>query len=122
VVTGRPKIEIDWNEFGKLCGLQCTLSEISAWFDVSEDTIERRVKEEYEQTFAEIFRQKRGKGLISLRRKQFKLADKSAAMAIFLGKNYLGQRDSQEIEIGENAQEYFNKIADAIEKSDSNTE
>lgn len=30
---------------------------------------------------------------ISLRRKQFAQADKSAPMAIFLGKNYLGQRD-----------------------------
>ena len=30
---------------------------------------------------------------MSLRRNQFKLAEKSAAMAIFLGKNYLGQTD-----------------------------
>jgi hypothetical protein len=29
---------------------------------------------------------------------QFKLAEKNAAMAIFLGKNYLGQRDSLEVE------------------------
>jgi hypothetical protein len=31
---------------------------------------------------------------MSLRRYQFKLAQKSAAMAIFLGKNYLGQKDN----------------------------
>jgi hypothetical protein len=35
---------------------------------------------------------------MSLRRKQWKLADKSASMAIFLGKNYLGKRDSIEYE------------------------
>lgn len=33
---------------------------------------------------------------VSLRRKQLALADKSAPVAIFLGKNYLGQRDVQE--------------------------
>ena len=33
---------------------------------------------------------------ISLRRNQLKLSEKSASMAIFLGKNYLGQRDSIE--------------------------
>ena len=32
-------------------------------------------------------------GFISLRRKQFELAEKSPAMAIFLGKQYLGQTD-----------------------------
>lgn len=33
-------------------------------------------------------------GKVSLRRKQMRLASSSAAMAIFLGKNYLGQRDA----------------------------
>ncbi len=32
---------------------------------------------------------------MSLRRFQFKLAQRSAAMAIFLGKNYLGQSDAR---------------------------
>jgi hypothetical protein len=32
-------------------------------------------------------------GRLSLRRKQMKLADVNAGMAIFLGKNYLGQKD-----------------------------
>lgn len=35
---------------------------------------------------------------MSLRRAQFRLAEKSAAMAIFLGKNYLGQSDNVAIE------------------------
>lgn len=34
---------------------------------------------------------------ISLRRKQFRLADKLAPMAIFLGKNMLGQKDVHEV-------------------------
>jgi hypothetical protein len=35
---------------------------------------------------------------MSLRRTQFRLAEKSAAMAIFLGKQYLGQSDNVFIE------------------------
>lgn len=46
--------------------------------------------------FAEVYQKENAKGKMSLRRNQFKLSEKSAAMAIFLGKNYLGQRDSIE--------------------------
>ena len=46
--------------------------------------------------FSEIFRIKRENGIISLRRTQFQLAEKSPAMAIFLGKNLLGQTDKVE--------------------------
>lgn len=96
---GRPRAEIKQDEFEKLCGLQCTKEEIADWFNVSEDTIERWCKRTYKKSFAVIFSQKRSKGRISLRRSQFKLAEKSAAMAIFLGKNYLGQSDKQDINI-----------------------
>ena len=93
----RPRTIIDQTEFEKLCGLQCSLGEIAGWFDCSEDTIERWCKRTYDQGFAEVFAQKRGRGKIALRRAQFELAKKSAAMAIFLGKNYLGQTERQEI-------------------------
>jgi len=96
--AGRPKIEIDWREFEKLCALQCTQEEIAGWFDCSVDTIDRRVKEVHGVNFAEYFAKKRGKGKISLRRWQMQCAEKgNAAMLIFLGKNYLGQKDSHEV-------------------------
>jgi hypothetical protein len=44
----------------------------------------------------DVFKEKRENGLISLRRTQFQLAEKSPAMAIFLGKNLLGQTDKLE--------------------------
>lgn len=94
---GRPRKEIDQVQFEKLCGLQCTADEICGWFDVSQDTIERWCKRTYEATFADVFAKKREAGRISLRRAQWQLATKSAAMAIFLGKNYLGQSDHVEI-------------------------
>lgn len=45
-----------------------------------------------------IYKQARMEGKVSLRRIQYSLAPKSAAMAIFLGKNELGQSDRQDIQ------------------------
>ncbi len=95
---GRPRKEIDKEQFEKLCGLQCTEEEILGWFDITDKTLCNWCKREYGVGFSEIYAKKREKGKISLRRAQFNLAKKSAAMAIFLGKNYLGQRDNFEIE------------------------
>lgn len=100
--AGRPKKEIDTIQFQKLCELQCTLGEIAGFFDCSEDTIERWCKRELKENFAEIYKKYSAKGKISLRRYQFRLAEKSAAMAIFLGKNLLGQKDVVEMEQKDN--------------------
>lgn len=91
--VGRPKKEIGKEEFQKLCALQCTLEEMAGFFDCSEDTIQRWCKRTYKQNFALVFKRHSAAGKLSLRRYQFKLAEKNTAMAIFLGKNYLGQTD-----------------------------
>ena len=87
---------IDKKQFENLCELQCTLLEICDFFDVEDDTLNSWCKKTYGTTFSEVFKLKRGKGQISLRRMQWKLAEKNAAMAIFLGKQYLGQKDKIE--------------------------
>ena len=91
---GRPRADIDQEEFEKLCGLQCTKLEICGWFRVTDKTLDAWVKRTYSRGFSDVYDEKREVGKISLRRAQFRLAEKSAAMAIFLGKNYLGQRDT----------------------------
>ena len=96
--TGRPKKIINKENFEAMCAYQCTLEEICAFMGVTDDTLNKWCKKEYGTTFSEVFKQKRELGKMSLRRKQWKLADKSAPMAIFLGKQYLGQRDAIEIE------------------------
>lgn len=90
---GRPLKQIPQDEFEKLCALQCTKEEICGFFNTTDKTLESWCKRTYKKGFSEIFREKRGTGKISLRRMQFQLAKKSAAMAIFLGKNWLGQTD-----------------------------
>lgn len=99
--TGRPQKEINQKEFERLCALLCTEEEICGWFDVSVSTISRWCKRTYGQTFKDVFQKKSAGGKMSLRRYQFQLAKTSAAMAIFLGKNYLGQSDG--IKAGEGA-------------------
>ena len=123
MTTGRPRKDIDNKIFENLCGLQCTLEEIAGVFDCSVDTIERWCKREYGETFAEVYKKHSAKGKTSLRRIQFKLAEKSAAMAIFLGKNYLGQKDNI-IETDEQTLqavgEALVKIKRAAEQADNN--
>ena len=111
--AGRPKIEIDAQQFEGLCSFQCTLAEIAHWFRCSEDTVERWCIRNYGLKFAEAYEKYSAGGKISLRRAQFKLAEKSAAMAIFLGKQYLGQRDSVQYEDRESL-ERLDAILDAM--------
>ena len=96
---GRPLTEISQDSFEKLCGLQCTEIEIAAFFGCSVDTIDRWCKRTYKRTFADVFKEKRERGKVSLRRSQWKLADHNPTMAIWLGKQYLGQKDKTETEL-----------------------
>lgn len=92
-------IEVDWDTFDKLCQIQCTKAEIASVLGCSEDTIERRVKEEYEVTFAVHYTNRAAGGRAALRRKQFEVAMKgSVPMLIWLGKNTLSQSDKNEIQ------------------------
>ena len=93
----RPRKEIDQKQFENLCGLQCTLEEICDWFGVTDQTLNSWCKRTYSESFSEVFRQKRSTGKISLRRSQWRLAEKNASMAIWLGKQYLGQKDIVEV-------------------------
>ena len=96
---GRPKIEIDWKFFDAACKLLATQEEICGHLNISVDTLSRRVKEKHKLTFAEYIKKSGSLAKVSLRRYQFNMAKTSPAMAIFLGKNYLGQADKIHQEI-----------------------
>ena len=101
MTAGRPQKEIDKKDFESLLSIQCTLREVTAFFYMklggcSEDTIQRWCKRTYGENFAAVAAKMYAVGNISLRRAQFRLAEKSAAMAIFLGKQYLGQTDKDD--------------------------
>lgn len=96
--VGRPEIEIKKDSFEKLCSMQCTLEEIAGFFNCCDDTINNWCKKTYNDNFSGVYKKKSMDGKISLRRTQFRLAEKSPVMAIWLGKQYLGQRDNFETE------------------------
>ena len=122
----RPRKEIDKKQFESLCGLQCTREEVCAFFEISEKTLDAWCKRTYRQSFSLVFSQKRGKGKISLRRSQFQLAEKNANMAIWLGKQYLEQREPDSRSGGARPLETeddpitmsLKEAADAISKAD----
>lgn len=91
--TGRPQKKINQKLFENLCGIQCTEVEICGVLECSADTLNRWCKRTYKMTFADTYKSKSQVGKSSLRRAQLKLAEKNASMAIWLGKQYLGQRD-----------------------------
>ena len=109
----RPLKEIDKKQFENLCGLQCTKEEICAFFELTDKTLENWCKRTYNKGFSEVFREKRGIGKISLRRAQFELAKKNATMAIWLGKQFLNQRDQVQVEIKNE-----NNLLDAIKSTE----
>ena len=88
--AGRPKKEIDYTTVEKLANIQCTQDEIASFLGISTRTLQR------DEQFMELFNRGRENGKMSLRRIQWKHAEKSVPMAIWLGKQYLGQRDKVE--------------------------
>ena len=83
--VGRPRAKIDAEQVEKLASMQCTYEEIASFFGVSKSTISDNFRTEITKG--------RSVGKISLRRNQFKLSETNATMAIWLGKQYLDQKD-----------------------------
>lgn len=123
--AGRPPKEYDAKTFVDLVGLGCTQEEI-CWFfrdntgkPANIDTLSRWCKRTFNQNFQEFYKNNGGIALkIKLRRNQLKLSEKSAAMAIWLGKQYLGQKELPEIDDPEalkRAKEILGGISSAID-------
>ena len=121
---GRPRKEIDRKDFEALLRIQCTLKEITAFFDAkldgcSEDTIERWCQREYGQSFADVSALKREYGKISIRRAQFDMMEKSPVALIWASKQYLGQTDEVKIDNGNN--ELLTALTDLARKKMGDT-
>ena len=90
-------MSIDLIELEKLCFIGCTDRDIAAFFGTSVRTIEKLHKK---PEYAEAMERGYARGRISLRREQMKLVEKgSVPMAIWLGKQWLNQRDVTPIEL-----------------------
>ena len=81
------KKDVDLKLVEDLAALLCTQVEICKIIGITDRTLRNRAD------ISDSYKKGLESGKLSLRRIQFKLAEKSPAMAIWLGKNYLGQTD-----------------------------
>ena len=90
---GAPKKSIDYDAVEKLAGLQCTQEEIASFLKLSVDTLAR------DEKFCGIYKEGIDKGRMSLRRHQWRALEAgNTTMLVWLGKQYLGQRDKFDID------------------------
>lgn len=93
---GRPTKIFNLHAVQRLAAMQCSLSMIAAFFEVDLSTIKKRKRDDAE--FRAAFEHGREQGKVTLLEKQWRATDNSPAMLIWMGKNYLGQRDRGTIE------------------------
>lgn len=124
---GRPKIVWDdkaYAIFEGLCGIQATIEEIESVLNIDHKTINRLCKEHYRDSkgkamgFSQVYKKYSATGKMSLRRNQFKCAEAgNVSMLIWLGKQYLGQKEQQETTIAPDSNISFT-IKPATERPD----
>lgn len=107
--AGRKKLPIDLIKAQTLAECFCTQEEISAILGVSVDTLLRS------KEFCELYKKGIQKAKGTLRSVQFAQAQNNVTMAIWLGKQYLGQKD-----IVEEKQEQTIQIVNDIPKVNNN--
>ena len=98
---GRNKIELtedEWTKAEQMAHIQCTGEEIAAILDINYDTLLARLKDRGWPTFSDWYKKYSAGGKMSLRRRQFRTSETNPTMQIWLGKQYLGQKDSMDVD------------------------
>jgi hypothetical protein len=91
---GRPRKQLDARQVETLAAMGCTGDEIAAVCGVSRDTVDRN--------YADALKVGRERGTATLRRQQWKLMrNGNVTMAIWLGKQMLGQKDRTDMTTGD---------------------
>lgn len=100
----RPKLQISNDDVEKLAAIGCTTKEIAAFFDCSDDTIERR--------FAGPLHKGREKGKTRLRRSMWQAVERgNITMMIWLSKQILGMKEKVEQTIEERSDDEFDSMS-----------
>jgi hypothetical protein len=103
----RPRKQIDTKLVTGLAGIGCTVAEIAVLCGCSKATLDRR--------YASAIEKGRANLNMSLKRQQVEIAKAgNVTMLIWLGKQYLGQSDKQEVEThGDNSLTVVEEIVTA---------
>jgi len=118
---GRPSKSIDYAKLSKMCAIHCTGEECSSILDMDYDTLNRNLIADGHGGFADYFKKHSATGKMSLRRKQFTKAvdEGSVPMLIWLGKQYLGQKDKEEVMHEEKDHNIVINLVDAVKPDES---
>lgn len=99
---GRPRVEIDWDNFEKMCKMLCTAEEMAQYHQCSTSTIARAVQRKYGTTFEEVLKSYGAHAKVALRRTMMQVALKEnrhqATMLIYLDKKHLGGLPTEQID------------------------
>lgn len=115
--TRNEPMQIDYAILGELCGIQCTQVECAKVLGITRMGLHKILERDGHVNFKTYFELHSPVGLVSLRRIQFKTAMAgNVTMMIWLGKQYLGQKDKHEVEHIDS--ERRKELDDAIEALD----
>ena len=93
----RPKADIDWHKVDKYLQAHCDGVGIAGLLGIDPETLYRACQRDHKIGFSEYSAQKKSEGKELLKAKQFETAmSGNVSMQIWLGKQYLGQRDKTE--------------------------
>ncbi len=120
----KPLNNEDFQRLLNMVRIQCTLEECCSILGMSDTTLNRRLKERGEDNFEALYRRYNDEGRMSLRRMQWQAAENgNASLLIWLGKQYLNQRDKSNLEVtGEDGGAIITKIERVIvDPTDTNS-
>jgi hypothetical protein len=108
---GRPKKEIDYKLVKELSDIQCTQEEIAGVLNISVRTLQR------DDEFCRIYKNGMLNGKMSLRRMQWEAAQAgNTTMLVWLGKQYLGQREKHEVETNIKSNQFIDSLSKFVDK------
>lgn len=94
------KVEIDWGKLDAILQFKPTLKVCSDIMEVSQDTIEDRIRETHNCTFAEYRDRKMGKVKLKLQQKAIEMAlSGNTTMMIFALKNLCDWSDKNDVQV-----------------------
>lgn len=114
----RPAADIDWKKVDKYLQAHCDGVGIAGLLGIHPNTLYLACEKEHKISFSEYSAQKKSEGKELLKAKQFETAmSGNVSMQIWLGKQYLSQRDKTDVEQSGTTTQ-INVIVDSPETAD----
>ena len=100
--ASKPLTDKDFKKILNMVRIQCTMEECCSVLEMSDTTLNRRLKEMEYNNFEDFYKRHNDEGKMSLRRMQWQAAEKgNSTMLVWLGKQHLNQKDKTETKIHE---------------------